>query len=195
MKRHGKSRMRSGLRAWALSSAHCLVFLVACACSDPAASADEALPAASLTFTLSEPDGERTCRAAAPNPYRLGSENDPIDNRTHDANVVCSIHSSDADSWFTGSVAGAESNTGAHVSFDVGNETGLFLRFFFELTDTLAIDPAVVSDSDCVPVFTATVGDAVVAEFDCPLLADPNDATNGCGVSGTVSFENCESSE
>ena len=192
MRSKGTSRMRSDRISCALSSARCLLVLVACACSDPATEADEALPAASLTFTLSEPDGERTCRAAAPTPYRLGSENDPLDNRTLDANVVCSIHSSEDDSWFIGSVAGSEPNTGAHVSLDVSTETGLFLSFFFEPTDTLVIDPAVTSDSDCVPVFTATVGNAVVAEFDCPLLADPNDATNGCGLSGTVSFENCE---
>lgn len=192
MKRQGTSRVGDGLHSCALSGARWLFCVVACACSDPAARTDEALPAASLTFTLSEPDGARTCRAAAPNPYRLGSENDPLDNRTHDANVVCSIFSSDDDSWFTGSVAGSESNTAARVSLDMSTENGLFLSFFFELTDTLVIDPAVASDSDCVPTFTATVGDALIAEFDCPLLADPNDATNGCGVSGTVSFENCE---
>jgi hypothetical protein len=192
MKRQGTSGMHNGLHWWALSSARCLSCLVACACSDPAAPTDEALPAASLAFTLSEPDGERTCPAAAPNSYRLGSENDPLDNRTHDANVVCSIHSSETDSWFAGSVAGSEANTGAHVTFDMSNEAGLFLSLFFEPTDTLVIDPAVASDSDCAPTFTATLGDAVNAEFDCPLLADPNDATNGCGVSGTVIFENCE---
>jgi hypothetical protein len=33
---------------------------------------------------------------------------------------------------------------------------------------------------------------AVSAEFDCTLLADPTYPTSGCGLRGSVNFENCD---
>ena len=173
-----------------MAKAWWLLAAVSFGCSDPDGADEEPRPAASLTLTLSEPDGTPACAAAAPSPYLLGSEENPLTDGARGAEVSCSIHETDGDSWFTGSVAGTEANGGGQLRLVISSENGLAVTVVSDLTGTLARDPA--STDSCAPLFTATIGDAISADFDCPLLSDPSDATKGCGARGTVTFENCE---
>lgn len=157
------------------------------ACSNPDESAEPDVARASLTFTLSEPADAHRCQNAAQNPYRVGSEDEPL---TDGKDVVrCSIHEGEKSSWFNGNLQGVEAG-GFNVVFWISTENGLAVTMASDLTATLVLDPAA---TDCAPLFTAIIGNAVSAEFDCPLLADPSDPTNGCGLRGTVNFENCDS--
>jgi hypothetical protein len=135
---------------------------------------------------LSEPDGDRTCADARPTPYLVGSEDAPI---TDDMDTVsCTIQSTDQDSWFQGALTGTTSD-GVTVHLLISNGEGLVLGYQSGGTGFLTLDAA--SQANCVPLFTATLGNAVEAEFGCPLVPNPNDPTEGCGIGGTVHFENC----
>jgi hypothetical protein len=160
----------------------------ALACSDPDQSAEGPAHArAHLTFTLSEAADEHTCQSAAPNPYRVGSEDAPL---TDGKDVVgCSIHEDEKNSWFSGNLQGGAEG-GFNVVFSMSTESGLAIALASDLTGTLLLDRAA---ADCAPPFTVTIGSAVSAEFDCPLLADPTYPTSGCGLRGSVNFENCDS--
>ena len=156
--------------------------MLLCACSDPDPPADDPHAAASLRFTLSEPDGERTCLGASPTEYLVGSEDAPVT-----AETSCEIHETDQDSWLTGHLVGPSPGAG-QVTFTLSSENGIEVTLVSEVTGTLTDDPAGPACS----LFTATLGAYASADFNCPALVDPNDATRGCDVTGTVNFENCD---
>jgi hypothetical protein len=151
-------------------------------CSDPDPPAEDTHAAASLSFTLSEPDGERTCFGAATAPYLVGSEDAPVT-----AETSCEIHETDQESWISGQLAGPGGAAG-HVVFSISSENGIEVTLVSEVTGTLTDAP---SGPGC-GLFTATLGAYASADFDCSLLVDQNDATSGCAVTGTVNFENCD---
>jgi hypothetical protein len=43
------------------------------------------------------------------------------------------------------------------------------------------------------PVVTLAAG-TIFTDIDCPIIASSDDTTSGCGVRGTLAFENCETS-
>jgi len=158
-----------------------LLTMLACACSGGSTPA----PAGWLTVTLSQPTGGRHCSAAAPTPYDFGSETGPLRGQ-----VGCTIHSSENDSWVSGQLAESRTSAGGdNVGFDINTQQGLSLVFVSDATGTLKLDPS--AEGDCDPTGTFTFGNAASIDFGCPLLVDPNDSTSGCGMRGTVNFENC----
>jgi hypothetical protein len=162
--------------------------LLVCACSDgDDGTSDSIVPSAYLTFTLSEPPDDHGCFAAAPTAYHVGSESDPL---TDGKDVVsCTIHSTEKDLWLDGNLQGVEDG-GANVVFMISTEAELAITMATDLTGTLELDPATAEV--CAAYATTIIGDAAFVDFECTLLVDPSDPTNGCGVSGSVSFENCE---
>jgi hypothetical protein len=160
-----------------------LLTVLAGACSNGNKSSSQ--PAAWLSITLSEPAGERQCSGAAPTPYDFGSEAKPLIGQES-----CTVHSGEKDSWISGHLAESRTSAGGNnVVFTIDTEQGLSLELVSDTTATLTLDPNAAAN--CVPTFTTIIGNATTVEFDCPLLVDPNDPTSGCGVRGSVSFENC----
>jgi hypothetical protein len=167
-----------------MAKAWWLLTMLACACSS-GSDKSPSPPAAWLSITLSEPTGEPQCFAAAPTPYDFGSEAKPLVGQE-----TCTVHSGQDDSWVRGYLADSQTNAGGNnVVFSISTEQGLSLALASDLTRTLQLDPNAAGN--CAPTFTTIIGSAATVEFDCPLLIDPADPTNGCGVRGTVTFENC----
>ena len=166
-----------------MAKAWWLFAILACACSSGDKSSSHA--AGWLSIALSEPTGERQCLGAAPTPYEFGSEAKPLVEQ-----VSCTVHSTEDDSWVSGHLADSRTSAGGdNLGFTISTEQGLDLVLVSDTTATLQLDPNAAGD--CAATFTAIIGNAATVEFDCPLLIDPSDATSGCGVRGSVSFENC----
>jgi hypothetical protein len=156
---------------------------LACACSSSGDKSSQ--PAAWLSITLSEPPGQRQCLGAAPTPYDFGSEANPLVGQ-----VTCTVHSSQDASWISGYLAESRTAAGGdNVVFTIDTQQGLSLALASDTTGTLKLDTSTAAD--CAPTATAILGKAGIVEFDCPLVGDPSDLTSGCGVRGSVSFENC----
>jgi hypothetical protein len=136
-------------------------------------------------MTLSAPTGGRQCSGAASTPYDFGSQASPL---VQDAS--CTVHSGQNDAWVSGHLADSRTSAGGNnLVFTINTEQTLTIVFATDLTATLQLDPNAAGD--CAPTATVIINNAASVDFDCPLLVDPNDATSGCGVRGTVSFENC----
>lgn len=160
--------------------------MLACACSSGGGD-QTTQPAGWLSITLSEPPGERQCFGAAPTPYDFGGEATPLVGQ-----VTCTVHSGEDDSWVSGYLAESRTAAGGdNVVFTISTEQGLSLALASDTTGTLELDASAAGD--CAPTATAILGNAAAVDFDCPLLIDRNDPTSGCGVRGSVSFENCAS--
>ena len=164
--------------------------MVACACSSPD-SADSSQKARGwLTLTLSQPSDGRNCLAAAATPYEFGSETNPLVEQ-----VSCSVYWTDDDAWFSGRLADSRTSSGGeNLVFSIATELGLEVSLVADITGgTLVLDPA--DAAGCAPLATILIDNAASADFDCPLLVDASDPTSGCGVRGTVTFENCDNVE
>ena len=163
--------------------------MVACACSSPDAENVPRHASGWLTVTFSEPSGERECVPAAPTSYNFGSEAKPLVEQ-----VSCSIHWTDDDAWLSGSLADSRTSKGGeNVGFFIDTEVDLIVRLVTEYTGTLDLDPA--GSVGCASLATVLIDNAASVDFDCALLIHPSEPTVGCGVRGTVTFENCENIE
>jgi hypothetical protein len=163
--------------------------MVACACSSPDAADESPKPSGWLTLTLSQPSGGRQCLGAAPTPYEFGSEAKPLV-----GGVSCSVHWTEDDAWFRGRLYDSRTSRGGeNLVFGIDTEIELDVTLVTDFTGTLGLDPA--DASGCASLATTLIDNAGSIDFECPLLVDPSDPTSGCGVSGAVTFENCENVE
>ena len=136
-------------------------------------------------MTLSMPTGGRQCFGAASTPYDFGSQASPLVEQ-----VSCTVHSDQNDAWVSGHLGESRTSAGGdNLQFTINTQQTLSIVFATDLTATLQLDPNAAGD--CAPTATVIINNAASVDFDCPLLIDPNDATSGCGVQGTVSLENC----
>jgi len=159
--------------------------LTVLACASSACGNSSSQPAGWLSITLSQPTGDRQCSGAAPTPYDYGSEAKPLVGQ-----VSCAVHSDQNTSWVSGHLAESRTSAGGdNVGFTISTQQGLSIVLVSDTTATLQLDPN--TGGGCSPTFTAIIANAATVEFDCPLLIDPNNSTSGCGVRGSVSFENC----
>jgi len=78
---------------------------------------------------------------------------------------------------------------GENIVFNISTEQDLSVTLASDITGTLQL--AANAGGGCAPTFTVIINNAATVEFDCPLFIDPIDATSGCGVRGSASFENC----
>lgn len=137
-------------------------------------------------MTLSEPTGEPACRGAATTPYNFGSEENPL---VEDAS--CTIHRDENDAWVSGGLIDSMTAAGgSNLNFTISTEQDLVIVLVSDFSGFLELDPN--AGASCAPTFSVVIGDAASVEFDCPLLTDPGDPLSGCGVRGSVTFENCD---
>jgi hypothetical protein len=164
--------------------------MAACACSSPDTRDVPTKPSGWLTLTLSQPSGGQQCLAAAPTPYEFGSETKPLVEQ-----VSCSVHWTEDDAWFWGRLADSRTSRGGeNLVFSINTEHELAMSLVTDLTGgTLQLEPA--DTASCAPLASLLIDNAASIDFDCPLLVDASDPASGCGVRGTVTFENCENVE